>query len=113
MVRFSCPSNASPAGGDGEGDVMEFPESVLLLKARLTGLLGETRAARDCGFADAAFGLPERSESLTAERKGVDRTVWECWCDNCGAEAGGIGRCITRQGDGELGVENALSELWE
>lgn len=73
VVRFSCPDKGSAAGGDGEGDVNELPESVVLLKARLTGLLGETRAARDRGFADAAFGFPDRSESLTAERKGVDK----------------------------------------
>lgn len=101
------------AGGDGEGDVKELPESVVLLKARFTGLLGETRAARESGFAEAAFGFPDRSDNLTAERKGVDKFDCECWCDNCGAEAGGIGRCMIRQGDGEPGVENALSELWE
>lgn len=60
------------AGGDGDDGVAEFPESVVLLKARLTGLLGETRA-RDSGFAEAAFGLTDRKESLTAERKGVDK----------------------------------------
>lgn len=76
VVLFSCPGKASGTGGEDD-DVIEFPESVVLLKARLTGLLGETRAARDSGFADAAFGLPERSESLTPDRKGVDKLACE------------------------------------
>jgi hypothetical protein len=38
---FSWPVKGSAAGGEDER--VEFPESVVLLKARLIGLLGETR----------------------------------------------------------------------
>lgn len=103
---FSCPENSSELGGDD--GVVEFPESVVLLKTRLTGLFGESRVARKLGLAEAAFGLPERRESLSPDRKGVERWDCEYWCDSWGADAGGIGLCMMRQGDGEFGDEGQL-----
>lgn len=103
---FSWPEKSSEAGG--EDDIVEFPESVVLLNARFTGLFGETRVL-EMGLAEAAFGLPERRESLTPDRNGVERPDWEYWWDRCGADAGGIGRCIRRQGDGDFGDKPGLS----
>lgn len=74
-MLFSWPGRESEGGGDDD-DVVEFPESEVLLKTRFTGLLGDKRVARDIGFADAAFGFPDRKESLTPDLNGVDRPAW-------------------------------------
>lgn len=112
-LLFSWPPSAS---GAGEGGVTEFPKSEVALKARFKGLLGERRAVRDNGFAVAAFGLAERKESFTPDRKGVEKFVW-C-CKDAGADGGTvfIDELICLHGDCGEGVLDdswELSEAWD
>lgn len=72
-MLFSWPGSVSDAESDEDEDVVEFPESDVLLNTRLTGLLGDKRVEREIGFADAAFGFPDRRESFTPDLNGVDK----------------------------------------
>lgn len=54
-----------------------------MLRARFSGLFGDGRG-RDTGLAEAVLGRTERKDSLTPERRGVEkRPVW-AGCADCG-----------------------------